>query len=79
MTGVVKMVAHDRHFGFVTADDGSDWYVRKTDVGELQKGDRVELRGARLSDDRTFALDIVKHDATLRAREAHEDGIEAED
>ena len=60
-TGHIKMVAGDRRYAFVRADDGSDWYVRKTDVRDFKKGDRVQFRTVHFEDDgRMFALDIER-------------------
>ncbi|MDX1620800.1 MAG: cold shock domain-containing protein [Nitriliruptorales bacterium] len=47
-TGRVKVFHADRNFGFITGDDGRDFYVSTDDVadGELHSGDVVEFEEA---------------------------------
>ena len=47
-TGRVKVFHPDRNFGFITADDGRDFYVSSDDLNgdELRSGDVVEFEEA---------------------------------
>lgn len=53
-TGRVKVFHEDRNFGFITADDGREYYVASDDVsdGSLQSGDEVEFEEAEADEPR---------------------------
>ena len=40
-TGTVKMVATDRGFGFITADDGRDYFFHRSAVDPPLEFDRI--------------------------------------
>ncbi|MDX1620534.1 MAG: cold shock domain-containing protein [Nitriliruptorales bacterium] len=47
-TGRVKVFHDDRNFGFITADDGREFFVSSDEVGDdgLRSGDQVEFEEA---------------------------------
>ena len=48
-TGIVKKVVADRGFGFITADDGKDYFFHRSEVqapldfDQIVGGERVEI------------------------------------
>ena len=46
MKGTVKWFNTEKHFGFITGEDGKDYFVHDSQVsGGLDEGDEVEFEG----------------------------------
>lgn len=60
-TGHVKLFNTERNFGFITADDGQEFYVAGTDVtgDTLRSGDVVEFEVKDTEGNRRGATDIT--------------------
>lgn len=55
--GIVKFFNRDKHYGFITGDDGKDYFVHESGLGE----------GVQIRDNDRVSFDIVEGDRGPKA------------
>ncbi len=55
--GMIKFYNRDKHYGFITGDDGKDYFVHESGLGE----------GVRVRDNDRVSFDIVEGDRGPKA------------